>query len=512
MVRPMRCRLFFLIVAGFGLLLPAAQGQTGQPAPIHGGAPSVSPDGSKIAFLSDRGGATDLYVIATDGTGETRLTQTPEAEGQPDWSADGKEIRYTVFAGDSSRIFSVQPDGKNQRLIGTVPGRALRLSPDGRRILYWIGTWTAMRLFASDLDGGGARQLTDGSGVVWGARWSSDGKRIAFADKDAKGVLHVSVMNADGSGRRQVTHFADSDGRAQMPSWSPDGLKLAVQAGAKDQPAHIWIVDISTSAARKLAAHDQPYLDEVPAWFPDGKRIAFQSDRTSKMEVWVMNADGSAPRQVTKAPADAIDRVDHLVYATPDLELGIDTIEKVLGIRATPGGQHPGAGTRNALVALGPTSYLEIIGPDPAQPDPSGPRRFGIDGLKAPRLVAWAAREQDLESLAASAAKNAVALGPIGSGSRKRADGLLLSWRFTSPATVLGDGLVPFFIDWGRTPHPAQTAAAGATLVGLRGEHPDAERVRQMLRGVGLELAVTAAPAPALVATVDGPKGRVELR
>ena len=512
MGRVMRFRFFFLLAAGFGSLLPAARGQTGQRAPIHGGAPSVSPDGSKIAFLSDRGGATDLYVIATDGTGETRLTQTPEAEGQPDWSADSKEIRYTVFAGDSSRIFSIEPDGKNQRLIGTVPGRALRLSPDGKRILYWIGTWTAMRLLDSDVDGGSARQLTDGSGVVWGSRWSPDGKRIAFADKDAKGVLHVFVMNADGSGRRQVTHFADSEGQAQMPWWSPDGLKLAVQSGAKDQPAHIWIVEISTGAARKLAAHEQPYQDEVPAWFSDGKRIAFQSDRTGKMEVWVMNADGSAPRQVTKASADAVGRVDHLVYATPDLELGIDTIEKMLGVRATPGGQHPGAGTRNALLALGPTSYVEIIGPDPEQPDPAGPRRFGIDGLKAPRLVAWAAREQDLESLAASAAKNGVTLGPIGSGSRKRTDGFLLSWRFTSPATVLGDGLVPFFIDWGKTPHPAQTAAAGARLVALRGEHPEPERVRQMLHAVGLDLPVTSAPAPALVATVDGPKGRVELR
>jgi hypothetical protein len=213
-----------------------------------------------------------------------------------------------------------------------------------------------------------------------------------------------------------------------------------------------------------------------------------------------------------KGPADAVSRADHLVYATPDLKLGIETIEKLLGVHATPGGQHPGAGTRNALVALGSTTYLEIIAPDPDQPAPHVPRRFGVDNLKAPRLAGWAAREGDLESLVPAAAKNGVTLGDIGSGSRKRPDGVLLSWRFTSPATVLGDGLVPFFIDWGTSPHPAQTAAAGAKLVGLRGEHPDAERVRTLLGALGLDMPVKSAPAAALIATIECPKGRVELR
>ena len=157
-----------------------------------------------------------------------------------------------------------------------------------------------MRLFVSNLDGSDARPLTDGSGAVWGSRWSPDGKRIAFADRDANHVLNVDVMNADGSDRRHLTHFAASEGSAQMPAWSADGRNLAVQSGAPDKPAHLWIVDASTGAAQKLAAHDDPYNDEVPAWFPDGKRIAYQSDRTGKMEIWVMNADGSSPRQITR--------------------------------------------------------------------------------------------------------------------------------------------------------------------------------------------------------------------
>jgi Tol biopolymer transport system component len=281
--------------------LSSASGQTPAPPAIHGAAPAVSPDGTKIAFLSDRDGATDLYVVATDGTGEIRLTHTPETETQPEWSADGKRIWFTVFSDGSSRIFSIGPGGNDRTALGTVPGRAMRLSPGGKSVLFWTGTWTAMKLFMSDLDGSHARELTDGSGVAWGARWSPDGKRIAFGDRDSSQVLQIHVMNADGSGRRQVTHFASSDGGAQMPAWSPDGAKLAVQAGAKGKPAHLWVVDASTGAGQKLAAHDdEPFHDEVPAWFADGKRIALQSDRSGRMEIWVMNADGSSPRQITR--------------------------------------------------------------------------------------------------------------------------------------------------------------------------------------------------------------------
>jgi TolB protein len=281
------------------VVCPAA-GQSPPKIVQHGAAPAVSPDVTRIAFLSDWYGATDVYFIGADGTGEVRLTRTPEAEDQPAWSADGKQIWFTVFANDSSAIYAIAANGGDPKRIGAVPGRAIRLSPDGKRILYWVGTWTAMKLFVSDLDGSGARQLTDGSGVVWGGRWSPDGKRIAFGDKDASGLIQIYVMNADGSGRRQVTRFAAADGSAQMPAWSPDGAKLAVQSGAKGIPAHVWTVDASSGSAQKLAAHTEPYVDEVPAWFPDGKHIAFQSDRSGAMEIWVMGSDGSAPRQVTR--------------------------------------------------------------------------------------------------------------------------------------------------------------------------------------------------------------------
>ena len=205
-------------------------------------------------------------------------------------------------------------------------------------------------------------------------------------------------------------------------------------------------------------------------------------------------------------------KVDHLVYATPDLQRGVERIEQLLGVRAAAGGQHPGRGTRNALLALGPSVYLEIIGPDPEQQKPPQSRPFGIDDLKEPRLAAWAAKSSDLERLAAAARADGVVLGDIAPGSRRRADGVLLSWRYTGPKTVVADGLVPFFIDWGQTPHPAASAPGGVTLVALRAEHPQAAQVQPMLRRLHVDLPVRHGSHSALVATITGPRGRVELR
>ena len=218
------------------------------------------------------------------------------------------------------------------------------------------------------------------------------------------------------------------------------------------------------------------------------------------------------PAAQSRDSAALLRTVDHLVYATPDLAAGVTQIEALLGIRPTPGGQHPGEGTRNALVALGPTSYLEIIGPDPDQPKPANPRKFHIDDLKAPRLVTWAAKGTNLTQLAANARRHGVAVGDVIPGSRRTPTGNLLSWHITNQRAFVADGLVPFFIDWGDTPHPAQSAATGATLVSLHAEHPDPERVQRMLSALGLELAVVKGGTPSLVATITGARGRVELR
>jgi hypothetical protein len=205
-------------------------------------------------------------------------------------------------------------------------------------------------------------------------------------------------------------------------------------------------------------------------------------------------------------------RIDHLVYATPDLDAGVERVERLLGVRAIPGGQHPGAGTRNALIGLGDQVYLEIIGPDPDQPKPPRARRFGIDELKSPRLVTWAAKGADLDRLVADSRRQGIDLGRVQAGSRQRPDGVMLAWKLTVSPTLTEDGVVPFLIDWGATAHPASALPKGCTLVGLRAEHPNPERVQTMITALGLELSVTRGSAPALIATIATPRGTVELR
>ena len=207
-----------------------------------------------------------------------------------------------------------------------------------------------------------------------------------------------------------------------------------------------------------------------------------------------------------------IDIIDHLVYAVPDLESAVEELERRLGVRAAPGGRHPGEGTRNALVALGPASYLEILAPDPRQSPPNRPLWLGLEGLARPRLAAWAIKAPDLEGLASRAAESGVRLGPVISGSRRRPDGVVLFWRFTDPHVVAADGLVPFLIDWGASPHPAGSAPGGASLAALRGEHPKSAGVAALLRSLGVELPVTKGPRSALIAVLETPNGLVELR
>ena len=208
----------------------------------------------------------------------------------------------------------------------------------------------------------------------------------------------------------------------------------------------------------------------------------------------------------------SVDLLDHLVYAVPELESGVRQVEALLGVAAAAGGAHPGFGTRNALVSLGPGAYLEIVGPDPEQPEPDRGRPFGIDALQAPRLATWAVRVSDPAAWAARCAAAGIELGDVHSMSRRRPDGSLLTWRLTDVRADRAGGVIPFLIDWADSPHPAGTLLPGCTVTALRATHPEPTPVVGALHALGIDLPVDAGTEPGIVAVLDAPVGRVELR
>jgi len=213
----------------------------------------------------------------------------------------------------------------------------------------------------------------------------------------------------------------------------------------------------------------------------------------------------------------ALAAVDHLLLAVPDLEAGIAWLEERCGVRAEPGGSHPGRGTRNALLALGDRRYLEILAPDPAQAGATS-SLLDLTRVAVPTLARWAATGSDLSRFAERLRADAgpgVTIGEPQDGGRTTPTGAELRWRTVSARgasiTALG-GLAPFFIEWSpETVHPARTAPRLGTLEGLRFEHPEPETAVGTLAALGLAVAITAGPRPALRAAIRTARGLLEL-
>ncbi|RYP88887.1 VOC family protein [Nocardioides guangzhouensis] len=202
--------------------------------------------------------------------------------------------------------------------------------------------------------------------------------------------------------------------------------------------------------------------------------------------------------------------IDHLVYAVPDLEVAVDDLERRSGVRPAGGGRHPVMGTRNRLLGLGPHTYLEVIAPDPEQPDPEGARPYGLDDLTCPALVGWALACDDIQRARSMALARGYDLGDLYEAHRVTPDGTTLRWRVTSNESPAGE--IPFLISWGDTPHPTASAPAGLALTSFRVEHPDPDSLVTPFAAVDAAVEVRLARQPALVARIDSPRGSIELR
>ncbi|MEU6261182.1 VOC family protein [Streptomyces sp. NPDC047043] len=200
--------------------------------------------------------------------------------------------------------------------------------------------------------------------------------------------------------------------------------------------------------------------------------------------------------------------LDHLVLATPDLAATVADFARRTGVAPASGGAHVGRGTRNYLVSLGGSSYLEIIGPDPEQSEPDGPRPFAVDVLASARTVTWAISPPDLDAAVETARARGYDPGSIRPMSRRRPDGTLLEWRLTDGDTQHPSGLVPFLIDWGSSVHPTATGLPVTPLLELSASAPVPDEIRPLLSAVDVELALSEGPL-GLTFTLDTPRGPV---
>ncbi len=224
------------------------EGQSGFLSP-----PTWSPDGSRIAFVSDRSGNPDIWVIGSDGEDLINLTQHEEKDHSPAWSPDGEWIAFASVR-DSLywELYLMRHDGS-----------------DVQRLTWWED--------ASDLS----------------PSWSPDATRLAFASK-RDGNWEIYVMDRDGGNLTRLTKDPSDDSN---PAWSPDGSRIAFES-TREGYSEIYVMPASGGDAVNISR--APFSSEHgPTWSPDGGRIAFYSDRDGEWDILVMGSDGSDPQKLT---------------------------------------------------------------------------------------------------------------------------------------------------------------------------------------------------------------------
>jgi len=252
----------------------------------------------RIAFTTDRDGDNEIYSMNPDGSDETNLTQNAASDFDAAWSPDGTMI---AFASDRDGfndwdVFVMDADGGHPVNLTNDPALDWNptWSPDGTQIAFTSYRAGGGEIFVMDADGANVVQLTSNTFYDRHPKWSPDGARIAF-ETYRDDNWEIFVMDADGTSEIRITDNLEYDFE---PDWSPDGAFIAWRTGLFDGVGDIAVISSDGLGAITNLTNDPAY-DREPAWSPDGSRIAFATVDGANFDVVVMDADGTNPITLT---------------------------------------------------------------------------------------------------------------------------------------------------------------------------------------------------------------------
>ncbi len=185
---------------------------------IHNWLPSYSPDGTQLAFNSNRDGNIEIYIVNVDGTGTRRLTNHPGIDTSPTWSPLGHQIAFTSDRSGSPQVYVVDVDGTGLRRITfeSYCDRPTWSPAPYNEIAYASRTGPGFDIKVVDLATNEVRQLTFGQGSNESPSYSPNGRHLAFSSSRGNGDKQIYLIGRDGRGLKRLTN----NGNNEMPSWS----------------------------------------------------------------------------------------------------------------------------------------------------------------------------------------------------------------------------------------------------------------------------------------------------
>ncbi|MBL8866031.1 MAG: PD40 domain-containing protein [Planctomycetia bacterium] len=256
----------------------------------------------KLLIVSMRSGSAGLILVDDDGRNATPLTNDKFHNSYPAWSPDGTKIAFcSNRAGGPLHIYTMDADGKNVKALttGGLQCRVPAWSPDGKSIAFCRSNPNGgSNICVIPADGGEIKAL---DGDAWDPAWSPDGKSLAFVSlRDGDG-FRLHRMTADGKDAKCLFPKGNNFGNA-YPTWSPDGKTILWSHGVNNNlELHAVGADGSNpKPITKIGAG----LCLYPSWSPDGKKIAYVSlPRGQKGTIQVMDADGGNAKAIVSDEA-----------------------------------------------------------------------------------------------------------------------------------------------------------------------------------------------------------------